>query len=299
MSNRLLTIAWGVPLPATTKMVLLRIVDLANDAGRRVFPSVGRLAHECCTSERTVQRALRDLEAAGLIAVIGNATGGRGKAREYAVDVDRLAGMHQAYEKGDIGDTDTAENGDAGVTLSDPERVTSVQERVTSATEKGDTHVTPPTKNTHQDPPRESPPTVPPSTNGHHAEALFTVEEAPDDLTLAWEAYNATARDLGWPICQRLSDRRRKALRARLKEVGGLSGWEYALAKARASPFCRGEGGGKYAGKTADFDFLTNPTYFTRLMEGSYDDRRKRGLTDARKLELDRQTLAAVGLARN
>lgn len=52
----------------TRKAVLMALANAANHHTGRCFPSVERLAHETEASERTVRRALDDLEAAGLIA---------------------------------------------------------------------------------------------------------------------------------------------------------------------------------------------------------------------------------------
>lgn len=96
--------------------------------------------------------------------------------------------------------------------------------------------------------------------------------EGPDEVVLAVEQYNIVAQDVGGVICQKLTSARRTAVKARLKDCGGLSGWEIALAKARASPWCRGE--------VSDFrlslDFLCQLKSFTCLMEGKYDDRKSK-----------------------
>jgi hypothetical protein len=94
-----------------------------------------------------------------------------------------------------------------------------------------------------------------------------------DDLAAAISAFNAVALECGWPACQRLSPQRRSSLRARLGEVGGLAGWEAAMAKARASPFLRGETGRSEGHENwrPGIDFFLAPAKFTKLMEGGYD----------------------------
>lgn len=86
----------------------------------------------------------------------------------------------------------------------------------------------------------------------------------------AFDRYNAMASRIGLPQVQARNDTRRKALRARLDECGGLEGWEVALAKAEASDFLRGKNRDNWQ---ADFDFLIQRKSFTKLMEGSYDNR--------------------------
>lgn len=59
--------AWDLDIPATEKMVLLCLCDFASDGGGNCWPSVGTLAARCSTSGRTVQRAIRSLEARGIL----------------------------------------------------------------------------------------------------------------------------------------------------------------------------------------------------------------------------------------
>lgn len=62
--------AWEVDgLNSTTKMVLVSLAQHANEDGRNSFPSVRLIGEECRMSERTVQGALKTLEAEGYISV--------------------------------------------------------------------------------------------------------------------------------------------------------------------------------------------------------------------------------------
>lgn len=92
--------------------------------------------------------------------------------------------------------------------------------------------------------------------------------QEPDDIAEAVEVYNAAATEVGWPRAQRITASRRAALKARLRECGGIEGWRAAMARARASPFLCGDSG---RGWKADFDFLIKSSKFTKLMEGGYD----------------------------
>lgn len=91
-----------------------------------------------------------------------------------------------------------------------------------------------------------------------------------DEIAEAVSAYNATAEKVGWPKVQKLSPARRTALRNRLKDCGGATGWEVALSKAEASPFLTGQTSKPFM---ASFDFITKQSNFTKIMEGNYDDR--------------------------
>lgn len=95
------------------------------------------------------------------------------------------------------------------------------------------------------------------------------------DELAAIQAYNAVAEESGWPIAQRSTEKRRRAITRRLQDCGGIDGWHTAMAKARASPFLRGEKGrGKdHTGWAPDLDFFLQESSFTKLMEGKYDDR--------------------------
>jgi hypothetical protein len=90
------------------------------------------------------------------------------------------------------------------------------------------------------------------------------------DIGQAVRAFNAVAERIGLPRVQKITDARRKALRKRLVDVGGLDGWAAALTKLEASAFCRGVND---RGWVADFDFLMRESSFVKLMEGKYDDR--------------------------
>ena len=78
----------------------------------------------------------------------------------------------------------------------------------------------------------------------------------------------------GMSVVKSLNPTRRKSLRNRLSECGGIEGWNAALAKVRASDFLRGDND---RGWIADFDFLLQQKSFTKLMEGAYDNRARGG----------------------
>jgi len=66
MSNRLLNAAFKTQLPNREKFVLVALCDQADDEGM-CFPSVPLLAARCSMSLRSVQGALRALEALGVL----------------------------------------------------------------------------------------------------------------------------------------------------------------------------------------------------------------------------------------
>jgi hypothetical protein len=94
-----------------------------------------------------------------------------------------------------------------------------------------------------------------------------------DEKSAALDVYNLVAEELGWPKAQSLTRARERKLRHRLAECGGIEGWRVVMAKARASPFLRGERRDKaHRNWAPDFDFFLRQESFTRLMEGKYDD---------------------------
>lgn len=87
-------------------------------------------------------------------------------------------------------------------------------------------------------------------------------------IVAAFNAYNATARALGLPSARVMTEARRVRLRQRLRECGGLDGWNDALAAVqRSAGLC----GHNDSGWKANLDWMLGETAFTRLMEGSYD----------------------------
>lgn len=95
-----------------------------------------------------------------------------------------------------------------------------------------------------------------------------------DPVQDAFDRYNETAETAGLPRAQVLNATRRAALKARLRECGGIGGWAAALEKLAASRHCTGSND---RGWRADLDFLLQPKSFVRLMEGRYDDRVPKG----------------------
>lgn len=96
-------------------------------------------------------------------------------------------------------------------------------------------------------------------------------ESEPDDVSAAFESYNLTAKDAGWPLALTLNSTRRAGLAARLVECGGIDGWRNAMARARASPFLTGDNDRNWM---ASLDFFLQRKSFTKLIEGAFDVRR-------------------------
>lgn len=93
MSTRVMDACWGLRLQPTEKAVLMSLADQANDAGV-CWPSVGSLCERTCLGERTVQRALRALEAAGLLVCAVGAM----KSNRYTLAVGKLKALERERE---------------------------------------------------------------------------------------------------------------------------------------------------------------------------------------------------------
>jgi len=94
-------------------------------------------------------------------------------------------------------------------------------------------------------------------------------EKTPDEVALAVQAYNDLAKRCGLPTASKLTTKRKAAIRNRLKDAGGLDGWNAALGCIEATPGLRGENN---RGWRANLDFLCQESSFLKLMEGHYDN---------------------------
>jgi pyocin large subunit-like protein len=92
---------------SSRKMLAVRLADFADDNGRGIWPSVGKLARETDMSERTVQRLLRDFVDENLLIVVSTASGRPGETTRYNFNMNVLHGLP---------DTDIAADGCHGVT---------------------------------------------------------------------------------------------------------------------------------------------------------------------------------------
>jgi uncharacterized protein YdaU (DUF1376 family) len=82
-------------------------------------------------------------------------------------------------------------------------------------------------------------------------------------------SWNNLASEMGLTQVQHLSEARRKKLKLRLKEIGGLEGWYVLCDKIRGSPYLTGQ----VKDWKCTFDWVFEPKNLTKIMEGNYDDR--------------------------
>ena len=105
----------------TARLVLLAIANHADPVGENSWASVARIAREANKSVRSVQRALRDLEAAQEIAPMGPKPGARRDRATTTYEMPRFAawleathGVTPASPRGSNGVTPVVERGDTG-----------------------------------------------------------------------------------------------------------------------------------------------------------------------------------------
>lgn len=103
--------------------------------------------------------------------------------------------------------------------------------------------------------------------------ALLPGEPPPaDEVRLAFDAWNELAARCGLPKAEDLTDKRRRAIKARIAG-GGVARWRRALAAVEASGFCLGQKPPRKPGDApfrADIDFVCQASSFQRLIEGYY-----------------------------
>ena len=239
MSVKVMSLVWEAEgLSPTHRLILLSLADHANDEGM-CYPSIRRLAKRTGLSERAVQGAAAALQAAGWLRIERNA-GPKGCNLFTVCTPAANAPPQQVH----------------------PRRKCTTPPQQVRPPPAGDA---PEPSLNHQEPSEEE-------ANASLSPAGDA--RAFDEIAHAVTAYNAAAEASGWPTVRILSKARRSALAARLREAGGLAGWEAALSKAQASPHCCGEND---RGWTANFDFLTRQSSFAKLMEGNYDNRNHAG----------------------
>lgn len=100
---------------------------------------------------------------------------------------------------------------------------------------------------------------------------IGSLDREPAEVAEALAEFNGVADRAGWPKANVLSQARRKAIRARLTDAGGLDGWRIAMAKAEASDFLCGRTDKAWNGFC--LDWVAKAQNFTKLMEGNYDNR--------------------------
>lgn len=105
MSVDVMTQVWKcAPYDGGTLLVLLALADWADDDGEGIFPTVKKLAAKARQTPRSAQMNLKKLREDGLIVLVTEASGKRGLANEWRIDLQRLKDFHPITEYSAYGD---------------------------------------------------------------------------------------------------------------------------------------------------------------------------------------------------
>lgn len=230
MSVRVMAAVWTLDLPAAEKLVLLALADCANDEGK-CWPGLASLKRKTGRSRTSLQRGIRALCAAGHL----SREEIPGKGCNYVV--------HPQPELALEG----CQNG-TGVKVIPVSKCTKRGVKLTGEGCQSDTQ----TIKNHKEP-----------SGGVSAGA----DPPPLCAAEIIDAWNQRMVPLGLPGVRRMTETRKRQLRARLRD-SKLEDWQRAFDALERSKFLRGEND---RGWRADFDFLLQPKSFTKLLEGAYD----------------------------
>lgn len=234
MSIHAMSWALALRVPnAGEKLTLIAICNYADERGT-CYPGQERLSQETSQGVRTVQRHIKSLEKSGIIR----------REKRFLRNGDR-----------------TSDRFILNFDYSPPANLATGQKRHS------------PPANLAGEPSVNTPNGVL-EPSGYHC---FLQAE----IDAAFDAYNDMVQRLPInangkppiPLCRKRTTTRRRSMKARLKDCGGLEGWGAALEKLASIPGLLGACGGEgHESWRADIDFLLSEQKFTRLMEGKYDN---------------------------
>ena len=96
---------------------------------------------------------------------------------------------------------------------------------------------------------------------------LIPEEDSGDLVSHCVEIFNEFAKQTGWAKVQRITDKRRTAMKRRLDDLGGVEQWRHAV---KLASMCDWLIGNSKSGWMLDFDWLTKAANLTKVVEGSY-----------------------------
>lgn len=89
MSVKVMTLVWGWSLPATEKLVALKLADCADDRGLNSFPAVATIAADCGLTDRGARKVLARLRDRGCIEIQAPATNRKSTTYRVVLAFDR------------------------------------------------------------------------------------------------------------------------------------------------------------------------------------------------------------------
>jgi len=254
----------------TRKMVLLNMASRANDDGTGVYASLPMIAGWCEVDARTVRRVVRELETQGLIVQCGWKAVKNGQINEWLVDVEAVERL-PLYKDEVAAKRAAKETPDTVSALKKKSRKTKAYgqhpgHNVRADTETGRTHdpATPDTVSASSIlEPKEPFEEASASSNGGSVVTL-----RPGEGSQALALYVEAAKRAGWIIAKgKPSASRQQAIRARLRECGGLAGWREQLELAERQPFLAGDND---RGWRMNLDFFASPRGWANVLEEKY-----------------------------
>lgn len=115
MSNECSTIVWKRQFGSMTrKLIAARLADHADDEGRGIWPSAERVAAQCDTTRRTVQRTLDDFVKEGLLTIVHPGGNGPGDTRRYDFNMIVLKALPLASWGDKARETPVKNDGESG-----------------------------------------------------------------------------------------------------------------------------------------------------------------------------------------
>ena len=212
-----------------------RLLDTMYDQGGPVRDSVWNLCAVLGVDPRPAKRLRTSLVKAGKLEAVKDAAGGEWLVNDRAQSELKLP--TSAELRADFGAKSAIANAD--VTPSEPKK----------PKENSKTASRPKAENGSRRKRKEERPPTPKGETVSQAVAIWNEAAARSEM----------------PRCVGLSDKREKAIGARLAEHG-MDGWRKAVDEVEHSTFCRGSKGWR-----ATVDYVASPSGFLKLIEGGYE----------------------------
>ena len=239
MSIKIMTQVWEITLPDSEKIALLALADCANDEGG-CWPSMATLARKCSKGERTLQKAIKSLCDKGPL----RRDERRGKGVYYTVH-PRSDDTH-AVGAPPQGTTETPAE-----VAGDPRR-----------------HF----GQTDNDPFNNRQSHTPETLSKDKKETVGASQDDDQECEEVVEHWCRVAVPEGAPSIRRLTAKRRKAIKARLK-AEDLSTIKEVIDRLAKSSWLLGKT--DKSDWKADLLWMLKPDKFDEILEGKHDDRKR------------------------